>query len=364
MATFVEVEVLEVIEESAGLVRVLASAGGRELASAGGRELEGVGFPSMLGPLRVGDRVVVNTTGIELGLGTGGVGFVLWNLDGAGPQDGGPGHIVKLRYTPWQMNVATAEAPESPHHEALAEVSEIGGMPVVACGLHSQIAGVAAGIKAGAPGARVGYLMTDGGALPLAWSRLVSETRAAGLIDSTCTSGHAFGGDLEAVNVFSGLATLRHAAGADVAVVSLGPGVVGTATTLGFSGIEQGQVLDAAFALQARAYACLRISFAESRQRHRGVSHHTLTALGVAARERATAVLPRLGAEEMDLVRRQLAALGDRHELVEEDGRPGLELLESLRLWPATMGRGIGEVPEAFLAASAAGAAAARALTP
>src|SRR5680860_1367263 len=276
VATFVEAEIVEVIEESAGLVLVRVEAGESLF--------EAAGFPSMLGPLHLGDRIVVNTTGIDLELGTGGVGFVLWNLDGAGPQDRGPGHIVKLRYTPWQMNVAAAEAPESPHHEALAGASELGGMPVVACGLHSQIAGVAAGIKARAPEARVGYLMTDGGALPLAWSRLVSGMRAAGLVDSTCTSGHAFGGDLEAVNVFSGLAALRHASAVDVVVVSLGPGVVGTATTLGFSGIEQGQVLDAAFALQGRGYACLRISLADARARHRGVSHHTLTALGVAAR--------------------------------------------------------------------------------
>ncbi|CAN5693745.1 DUF3866 family protein [soil metagenome] len=356
MATFVEAEVLEILEESAGLVLVRVAAGGRQF--------EAAGFPSMLGPLHLGDRMVVNTTGIELGLGTGGVGFVLWNLDGVGPQDRGPGHVVKLRYTPWQMNVAAAEAPESPHHEALAQVSEIGGMPVIACGLHSQIAGVAAGIRAMAPEARVGYLMTDGGALPLALSRLVPELRAAGLIQATCTAGHAFGGDLEAVNVFSGLAALRYAAAVDVAVVSLGPGVVGTATTLGFSGIDQGQVLDAAFALQGRGYACLRISFSDPRARHRGVSHHTLTALGLAARERATAVVPRLGEEEMDLIRRQLAALGDRHDLTEEDGRPGLQLLESLMLRPTTMGRGLSESPEAFLAAAAAGRAAGRGLTP
>jgi hypothetical protein len=356
MATFVEAEVLEVIEERVDLVCVRAAGGGREL--------EAVGFPSMLGPLRLGDRVVVNTTGIELGLGTGGVGFVLWNLDGSGPQDRGPGHIVKLRYTPWQMNVAAAEAPESPHYEALAEATALGGMPVVACGLHSQLSGVAAGIKAVAPAARVGYLMTDGGALPLAWSRLVRELRAAGLIDATCTSGHAFGGDLEAVNVFSGLAALAHVAAMDIAVVSLGPGGVGTATALGFSGIEQGQVLDAASALQGRGYACLRISFADERPRHRGVSHHTLTALSVAARERATAVMPRLGEQEMDLVRHQLKALGGRHDLIEEDGDPGVELLAAGGLRPTTMGRDMSEAPETFLAAAAAGSAAARTLTP
>ena len=107
MASFVEALVAEIIEESVALVRVRA-------VGEGDREFEAVGFPSMLGPLFPGDRIVVNATGIDLELGTGGVGFVLWNLDGAGPQDRGPGHIVKLRYTPWQLNVVAAEAPRAP----------------------------------------------------------------------------------------------------------------------------------------------------------------------------------------------------------------------------------------------------------
>ena len=80
---------------------------------------DAVGFPAMLGPLTPGDRVIVNTTGLELGLGTGGVAFVLWNLDGELPEPKLDGHIMKLRYTPWQTEVVTAEAPESPHHGAL-----------------------------------------------------------------------------------------------------------------------------------------------------------------------------------------------------------------------------------------------------
>lgn len=331
----------------------------------GDEEIEAAGFPKMLGPVAVGDRVVVNTTGIELGLGTGGVGFILWNLDGPGHIAAGDGHIVKLRYTPWQTEVLSAEAPESPHHQELQTATSLDGMPVVACGLHSQVGAAAAGIKAASPDAKVGYLMTDGAALPLAWSRSVRALRQAGLLDKTCTVGHAFGGELEAVNVFSGLLALRVAGEVDAVVVAMGPGVVGTDTALGFSAIEQGQVLDAVTALGGTAIAALRISFADKRTRHLGVSHHTLTTLRIAARETCRVAVPVLPEAHAKQVTDQLAAadLG-RHDLVEVDGGPGLRLLAERKLRPSSMGRSADEVPELFVAASAAGALAATFVTP
>jgi hypothetical protein len=352
MAVFRHAKVVEVVEELADLVRL------RVVTDIG--ELEAVGFVSMLGPVAPSDRVVVNTTGIELELGTGGTAFALWNLDGPGAEVPGEGHIVKLRYTPWQMNVLAAEAPESRHHEQLRDVESISGMPVVACGLHSQIAGVCAGIKAARPDARVAYLMTDGGALPLAWSRLVTDLRRAALLDATATCGHAFGGDLETINVFSGLAALHSVAGADVVVAAMGPGVVGTSTRLGFSAIEQGQVLDAAGALEGEAIACLRISFDDPRQRHQGISHHALTALRLAARDRCAVAVPLLPDEQARLVDDQLRAQGvaNRHDLVVADGRPALRLLveRGLALSSTSMGRTIEQAPQLWLAAGAAGA--------
>jgi hypothetical protein len=352
MATFREAKIVAIVEARADLVTV-------RVATPGG-EIEACGFPAMLGTVEVGDRVIVNTTGVELDLGTGGVGFLLWNLDGAGGIEGGPGHIVKLRYTPWQTEVPSVEASESPHHDRLADVTAIDGMPVVACGLHSQVAGVAAGIKAARPDARVGYLMTDGAALPLAWSRLARDLKETNLIDVTCTSGHAFGGDYDAVNVFSGLAALRQVGDADVAIVAMGPGIVGTGTALGFTGMEQGQILDAATALKGMAIACLRISFADARSRHRGVSHHTLTALRVAAREPCVVAVPELAPEQRELVERQLteAGIGDCHRFEVVDGGPGVELLTQRGLAPTSMGRTMAEDPALWLAAAAAGRAA------
>lgn len=352
MATFREGVVRRVVERLPDLVRV-------EVDLSSGDACEADAFPSMLGPIERGHRVVVNTTGIELGLGTGGRGFVLWDLDAplAEASRPAPGHIVKVRYTPWQTNVLAAEEEGSEHYDALVEATSVDGMPVVACGLHSQVPAVAAGVRAASPGARVGYLMTDGAALPLAWSNLVRASRETGLLDVTATSGHAFGGDLEVVNVFSGLVALRHAVRVDVAIVALGPGVVGTSTALGFTAIEQGQVLDAAAALGGRGVACLRVSFADPRPRHRGVSHHTLTALRVAAREPCDVVVPAIAQKE-DLLG-QLDPL-DRHHVHVVDPAAGMELLRSTGLQLSSMGRRLDEIPETFAAAVAAGTHAAR----
>ncbi len=298
MAAFRRGEIVSFLERTDVLVRALVQ-------TADG-EVEAVGYPHMLGPLREGSRVVINTTGIALGLGTGGVAFILCALDGPVPPDDLTGHIVKLRYSPWQTNVMAAEAPESPHHGVLLERTSLNATPVVTCGLHSQAPAAAAGIKAAHPGAKVGYLMTDGGALPLAFSRLVRQMTASEVVDVTCTSGHAFGGDLEAVNVFSALLALSAAAACDAIVVAPGPGVVGTATPFGHSGMEQGQVSDAAASLGGRPIASLRISFDDRRERHRGISHHSVAALGTAARERAVVAVPKLAPAHSREVARQL----------------------------------------------------------
>ncbi|MDQ4125192.1 MAG: DUF3866 family protein, partial [Actinomycetota bacterium] len=116
MATFREGVVRRVVEELPDLVRV-------EVELDSGDSCAADGFPSMLGRVEEGDRVVVNTTGIELGLGTGGRGFLLWDLDAAPVADPGPGHIVKMRYTPWQTNVLAAEEEASEHYDALADAT-------------------------------------------------------------------------------------------------------------------------------------------------------------------------------------------------------------------------------------------------
>lgn len=349
MAVFRKGVISEVRDERRGRVLVAVRLTDEE-------EIVAVAYPEMVGSPQQGDRVVVNVTALELSLGTGGAGFVLWNLD-RDADDHVDGHIIKLRYTPWQRDVLAAEAPESPHHELIRDLTSIDGCPFVACGLHSQIAGVTAGIRAAAPQARVGYLMTDAAALPMALSDLVESLRAHDLLHATCSVGHAFGGDLEATNVFSGAVALRHAGEVDVIVAAMGPGVVGTGSRLGFTAIEQGQLLDAATALDGRSIAVLRVSFDDERERHHGISHHTLTALSLAAREPTTIAVPKLAPERSNLIADQLRASGgcDKHATRIVDARPALEVLREARLDPTTMGRSMSDSPEPFLAAGAAG---------
>jgi hypothetical protein len=330
---------------------------------ADGENLKAFAFPGMVPDLRVGDEVVLNTTGIDLALGTGGDAFVLWNLTNSELPTRRDGHIVKLRYTPWQTEVLVAEAPESPHHAKLKDVTSIDGVPVVVCGVHSHVGPVAAGIKEANPGARVGYLMTDGAALPLAWSNLVGSLKASGLVDVTCTSGHAFGGDLEAVNHFSGMVALNTAGKADAIVIAMGPGVVGTETSLGFTAMEQGPLLDASAALGGRSIACLRISFVDERERHYGVSHHCLTALTIGTQSRCTVAVPELLEDQVQVVAGQLESSGvaEQHDLIMADGTEAVRRAIDEGIQLRSMGRTIEDNPEYFLTAGAAGALAGRA---
>jgi len=235
---------------------------------------------------------------------------------------------------------------------------------VVVAALHSQLPAVAAAFKECAPTARFAYVMTDGAGLPLSLSDLVADVRAVGLLDATVTCGHAFGGDYEAVSIWSALAVARHVAHADAAVVVMGPGIVGTNTRLGFSGMEVGPVLDATHALGGVAIACLRVSFADGRDRHQGLSHHSATALRLAARERALVAVPRLPPEQAMRLEADLLAAGidRRHELVDVEAPDALALFDRYELRVASMGRPAADDPALFQAAAAAGALAARSL--
>ena len=335
-----------ILEERRGLQRVEVDAGdGPERAYV---------LTQLTGDVTTGDRVVINTTAVELGLGTGGWHVVHWNLERTAWSEPGPGHIIKGRYTSLQADVGSAEE----HATAeFAHVESIEGIPVVAAALHSQVPAIAAAFKSVAPTRRLGYVMTDAAGLPLALSDLVDQLTERKLIDATITCGHAFGGDFEAVSIYSALAVARHLANVDAVVVAMGPGIVGTATRLGFSGIEVGQVLDAAAALEGIPIACLRASFADERERHRGVSHHTRTTLRLACRTRALVALPAVGGKEEARLLADLSesGLSDLHEVISVDPGDILSLLASHGLAIASMGRAAEEDPILFQCAAAAG---------
>lgn len=316
-----------------------------------GTEVSALAHPALVGTPQPGDLILLNVGALELGLGTGGHAMVVALPDRLPPDVEGPGHLVKARYTPLQTIVCGVDEQEAPDHALLAGGEDLTspGTPVVVADLHSSLPAVLAGLLAARPATRVAYVMTDGGALPIWLSRTVAAV-AASLV-GTVTVGQAFGGDLEAVSLHSGLLAAVRVLDAEVVVVTQGPGNLGTGTTWGFSGVAVGEAVNAASTVGARPVGVLRLSEADPRPRHRGVSHHSITAYGRVALAPADLVVPRSCAALVDPARGALA----RHRLVDVDDTGLLEVLHGWAPLLSSMGRGLEADPIAFVAAAAAG---------
>lgn len=240
--------VAQIVSERSGLQRLLLDDGARAYV-----------LTELVGSASEGDLVIVNTTAVDLGLGTGGWHVVHW-IDGSdGTSREHQGRVLKARYLSEQMEV----------DPQVSERSDLGGARVLLCVLHSHIGAVAVAMSS----AHLGYLMTDQAALPLALSDLVAELTSAGLVATTATVGQAFGGQIEAVNVASGVGALMDS-GNNQILLGAGPGHVGTASELGFSAMELAGHASVLHALGAEVALCVRASEVDERQRHRGVSHH------------------------------------------------------------------------------------------
>lgn len=319
-----------------------------------GARLRALAHPPLVGDPQVGDAVLLNVGALDLGLGTGGYALVVALPDRLPPDREGPGHLVKARYTPLQAVVLGADEQDADTHELLAAEELLPGTPVVVADLHSSLPAVLAGVADARPGTRVSYVMTDGGALPLWFSRLVAEL--AGELVGTVTAGQAFGGDLETVSLHTGLLAAVRVQGAEVVVVTQGPGNLGTGTSWGFSGVAAGEAVNAAAAVGGRPVAVLRMSEADPRPRHRGVSHHSTTAYGRVALAAADVVVPSSYAHLVD------RAPFARHRVVDVDDSGLLDVLAHRKQLLSSMGRGLDDDPLAFVAAAAAGRHAARLL--
>jgi hypothetical protein len=324
-----------------------------------GHRAPALAYPALVGPILEGARVLLNTTAVAEGLGTGGYHFVI-AVEGQQDLDASPeGHVMKLRYTPLQAKVDAVAQQGGPDREELPEALE--GLPVVWAPLHSMVGAACAGAAA-AGARRIAYVMTDGAALPVWLSRQVQALRETNLVDTVITCGQALGGDLEAVSVFDGLLAARGVAGADAVVMADGPGKVGTATRWGATDVASGMALNAVGILGGRAVAALRVSFADPGYRHYGVSPHSLTVLREVALLPVHVAVPALDDERRSAVWEALkdAGLDERHQLVEVTGLPALDLLRERGVPTETMGRSLEDDPAFFLAAGAAGVLAGR----
>ncbi|HJB09973.1 MAG TPA: DUF3866 family protein [Candidatus Brachybacterium merdavium] len=328
-------------------------------------------YPQLTGTPQPGERVLVNTNALRRGLGTGGEALVVARPQALEPGVEPAGHMVKARYTPMQTMVDAIDDPSSPHYEVLQAAEDLEAVPVVACDLHSSLPAIVAGIRAEAPGARIVHVHTDGAALPAAYSATASGLCEAGLMEATISAGQSFGGALEAVTTHSALLGARHVARADVVIAVQGPGNLGTGTGWGFSGLQAAEALHAAAVLGGRPVAALRVSGADARPRHRGLSHHSSTTYGRATL--APVLLPLLDptapeyswfhasvSEQVNTtIIEEASARGVHHERSEVSPAGLQDALRGLPVRLSTMGRTLEEDPEAFLYAALAGRCAA-----
>jgi len=296
---------------------------------------------ALLGEMREGDEVIINVAAKDLGLGSGGFDVIHVNLTrGLEADPAGAEHVMKLNYTSLQHPVAPVELPKEERKSSIS---------VLVLPLHGHLAPAAWAATQASPELKVGYVQTAGGALPGSLSRDVAQLRERGLLCGHITAAPAYGGEHEALSVAGALDAAADSLGWDVALVGPGPGIIGSDTRLGHGGMVALDNAHAALALGLPTLLSPRLSEADPRARHRGVSHHTLTVLEL--------LLGGVGVpvpEGSSDVAAQLAdAAGDRHEL--HEAKPDLAGYEASGLSTHTMGRGIADDQLFFAAALVAG---------
>jgi hypothetical protein len=319
-----------------------------------GEECLALAFEWLTPDLQSGQTAVLNTTADELALGTGGMHFILGPVEPTTAVFEGRdvGHLLKLRYTPLQHRRLFAEEEVSPWREAVEATDSLDGTPVLAAELHSQAAIALHAARHTLPDARLALVWLDSASLPAGLSRTIDGLKHAGVLNTVITTGQAFGGDFEAVNVYSGLLIARAAAKAEVLVVTQGPGNLGTRTRYGFSGMALVEALHAASALGGRPILAPRISGSEARSRHVGLSHHTSTQLEAL---RVTVEVPYRGGSRALVEEAMRAYPTHRWTPVADPPHEAFELMEGIE----SMGRSARQDPVFFTAAWCAGAYAA-----
>ena len=306
---------------------------------------------ALLGEMREGDEVVVNTAALDLRLGSGGFDVVHVNLTRGLNASGDSGeHVMKLNYTSLQHPVAPAEQRCNAYasHDLANAFHQ--ACPVLVLPLHGHLAPAAWAAAQAAPGLKVGYVQTGGGALPGSFSRDVRELRERGLLCGHVTAAPSYGGEHEALSVAGALDAVANDLGWDAILAGPGPGIIGSETRLGHGGIAALDTAHAALALGLPTLISPRLSDADPRERHRGLSHHTRTVLDLLLAPVEVAVPE--GEEEILASFKLVTA--NRHRL--QVGAADLEGYTASGLPIRTMGRGIEDDPLFFKAPLAAGA--------
>jgi Protein of unknown function (DUF3866) len=354
-----------------------AEGGGDAAPGAGGRAREAIADVGLLGSSEVGDELIVNVEAQDIGLGSGGFDVVHVNLSrGLGAAVAGSAHVMKLNYTSLQHTVEPVEE---------AQLRLPVARPVAVLALHGQLAAVAFAFARGAPGCKLGYVQTEGGALPGGHSRTVGALRRREMLVGHLTAGAAHGGEGEAITTIGALHHGLSKLGWHAAVCGPGPGIVGSSSPLGHGGMSALDSAHAALALGAPTVLVARMSSGDARARHRGISHHTMTVLDLLLGSVSVALPAGMRTPIGSELRAGLGsvfggampggAIEDRPGLSLDVERPAritrhdwrraeidLPAFAASGLSAETMGRGLTEDPLFFGAALAGGAALAEAV--
>ena len=300
----------------------------------------------LVGRCGEGDEVIVNTEALDLKLGSGGFDLVYVNLSRGLDGEGTAGaHVMKLNYTPVQHSVLPVESERSPSVGNFPPVDPVArslDQPVGVIFLHGQLAPVAWAIAQAAPGKKVGFVQTVGGALPGGLSNVVRMLRERDLLAGHITAGMAYGGEGEAITTVGAIHHGLRDLGWDTVVCGPGPGILGSGSALGHGGLAALDSAHTAHALGCRTQLVPRISSSDLRARHRGLSHHTSTVLDLLLAPVAVAV-PAGHAPQRD----------DQHEWIEREA--DLAGYAASGLPATTMGRSIKEDEPFFTSALAGG---------
>jgi uncharacterized protein DUF3866 len=240
----------------------------------GGERRQAWADESLVGPVRVGDEVVVNTQARDLGLGSGGFDVVHVNLSAGLDATDGHEQVMKLNYTSLQHPVEPVEVGDVQDGDEPATKP-----PVAVVSVHGHLAPLAWAAAQARPGIRVGFVQGAGGALPGSLSRDLVELRERGLICGQVTAGACYGGEHEAISVVGALDAAARRLGWEAAVVGPGPGILGSATRFGHGGMAALDGAHAAVSLGCPTLVCPRLSSSDPRPRHRGLSHHSAAVL-------------------------------------------------------------------------------------
>ena len=305
---------------------------------------------ALLGEMREGDEVVVNVAALDLALGSGGFDVVHVNLTrGLSGGDEGDAHVMKLNYTSLQHPVEPVERPvpwfETDDIRAKGTTERGEGVPVVVVPLHGHLAPAAWAVAQAAPGLRVGYVQTAGGALPGSLSRDVEQLRERGLLAGHITVAPSYGGEHEGLSTVGALDAAAEL-GWDAVLVGPGPGIIGSDTAYGHGGMAALDSAHAALSLRCPTILSPRLSSSDPRDRHRGLSHHTRTVLELLLSPVDVAV-----PEHEPRIAQALERFEHRIHLASVD----LDGYGASNLPARTMGRSLEEDPLFFSAPLAAG---------